>query len=176
MAEPDGLKLLVKQLGELAEYASYYVTAKTDSVKLSLRNVVLGVWFAAVAFVIVAGLIITATWFLLDGIAEGVSGLFGGRLWVGNIVAGFLLLIAMGLVIHRAVAQHRTTSRERVVRKYEQRQSRQQAQYGHHVHTPRATTGSHEERARVSGRSSSGCQDCDGSHVAGPERNPDASG
>jgi flagellar basal body-associated protein FliL len=145
MAEPDALKLLVKQLHELGEYVSYYVTAKTDSAKLSLRNTVLWISFAVLGFVIVAGLIITAAWFLLNGIAEGVSVLFGGRLWVGNIVTGVLLLVGLGFAMYYTVAARRMTSRERMVRKYEQRQARQQAQFGRNVHDPTADTASHKK-------------------------------
>jgi len=142
VAEPDPLKLLVKQLQELGEYVSYYVTARTDSARLSLRSTVLRISFAALGLVVVAGLIITATWFVLKGIAEGVGLLFGGRLWVGNIVTGVLLLAGLGLAMYCAVASRRTTSRERVIGKYEQRQARQQEQFGRTVVDPTAVAAS----------------------------------
>lgn len=145
LAEPDALKLLVKQLHELGEYVSYYLTAKTDSAKLSLRNTVLWLSFAAMGFAIVAGLILFAAWFLLNGVAKGVSVLFGGRLWVGNIVTGVLLLVGLALAMYGTVATRRITSRERVVRKYEQRQARQRAQFGRDVLDPTAATDSHNK-------------------------------
>ena len=147
-AEPDALKLLVKQLHELGEYVLYYLTAKTDSAKLSVRNTVLWISFAALGFVIVAGLIITATWLLLNGIAEGVSVFFGGRLWAGNIVTGILLLAGLGFAMYCTVAKHRITSRERVVRKYEQRQARQQAQFGRNVLDPTAVSASQKRQEK----------------------------
>lgn len=140
VAEPGVLKLLVKQLHELEEYASYYVAAKTDSARLSLRNAVLRMSFAVLGFVVIAGLIITGAWFVLEGTAEGVSALFGGRLWVGNIVTGALLLVGMGLALYCAVAIRRTASRKRVVRKYEQRQARQRARFGRSAAEPTAVT------------------------------------
>jgi hypothetical protein len=145
VAEPDTLTLLVKQFHELGEYVSYYVTAKTDSAKLSVRNTVLWIALAAMGFIVVAALIITATWLLLNGIAEGVSVLLGGRVWVGNIVTGVLLLVGLGLAIYSTMTIRRITSRERVVCKYEQRQAQQQEQFGRNVRGPKADTASHEK-------------------------------
>jgi hypothetical protein len=145
VAEPDVLKLLVKQLRELGEYVLYYAAAKIDIAKLSLRNTILWISFAALGFVVVAGLIITATCLLLNGIAGGMSVLFGGRLWVGNIVTGVLLLVGLGLTMYCTVAICRITSRERMVRKYEQRQARQQARFGRNVLDPTADTASRKK-------------------------------
>jgi hypothetical protein len=138
--EPDALKLLLKQFRELAAYFSYYVTAKSDSAKLSLRNIGLWIVLGTLGFAVVVGVIITASWLLLVGIAEGLGVLFGGRLWAGNITTGFLLLAALGLVMYYAVRKRMKTSRERTVEKYEERQDRQHEEFGHDVSDQAAAT------------------------------------
>ena len=75
----DELKLLLQQFRELGDSFSYFVTAKTDSVKLSLRHVVVWVALAALGFVAVGGLILVASWLILSGMAEGLAELFGNR-------------------------------------------------------------------------------------------------
>jgi hypothetical protein len=125
---------------ELREYFSFYVAAKTDSVKLSLRNIVLWIGLAALGFVAVAALIISASWFVLSGTAEGLGVLFGDRLWAGNLTTGLLLLAALGLGMYYTVSKRMNTSRERTVQKYEERQARQREEFGRDVSDQAAAT------------------------------------
>lgn len=116
---PDELKLLVKQFRELGKYFSYFVTTKTDSVKLSLRHVALWVVLAAFGFVAMAGLIVIASWLIFSGIAEGLGGLFGNRSWVGSFTTGILLLAGLWLGMYYAVAKRNRIAREGTAQKYE---------------------------------------------------------
>jgi len=129
----DPSELLPQQVRELAEYLLYYVSARTDGVKLSLRNVVFRVRLAALGFVAVSGLIVAASWCMLSGAAEGLAVLLGDRMWAGNIVAGFLVITGLGLGMSWLAAKRRRTSRERTTKKYENRQARQQADFGRNV-------------------------------------------
>ena len=131
--ELDALKLLIKQFHELREYFSYYVTAKTDGVKLSLRSFWHWIVLASLGFVAVCGLIISANWFVISGSAEGLTLLCGGRSWAGKIIAGVLFLAIPGVCVCYTVARRRIASRERTVRKYEKREARQQAKFGRSV-------------------------------------------
>ena len=133
ISELDAMKLLLKQFQELREYLSYYVTAKTDGVKLSLRNTSLWIVFASLGLVAVAGLILTANWFVLSGTAEGLGVFCGGRLWAGKIMAGFLVLVGLGMGVWYTSSRRRIASRERTVQKYEKRQAGQQAEFGRTV-------------------------------------------
>jgi hypothetical protein len=116
---PDELKLLLKQVRELATYFSCFVTAKTDSVKLSLRYVVLWAVLAALGFVAVGGLIVIASWLMLSGMAQGLAELFGHQPWLGSLVTGFLLLAGLGLVTYCTLARRNKIARERMAQKYE---------------------------------------------------------
>ena len=133
ITELDALKLLLEQFHELQEYFSYYVTAKTDGIKLSLRNTSIWIVLAALGFIAIGGLIVSANWFVLSGTADGLGLLCGGRSWAGKIIAGFLLLAVMGLCVCYTAARRKSASRERAVRKYAKRQAEQQAEFGSHV-------------------------------------------
>jgi len=134
--EPTGFHvfaLLQQQIRELAEYLSYYVSARTDGVKLLLRSVVVRVGLAALGFVAISGLIVAASWCVLSGAAGGLAVLLGGRVWAGNIVAGVLVMTSLGLGMNWVAAKRRRLSRERTTKAYENRQARQQADFGHNV-------------------------------------------
>ncbi len=133
MPVADTIGLLAQRVRELAEYASYYLSARTDGVKLSLRGMVFRVGLAALGFVAVSGLIVAASWCMLRGAAEGLSLLLGDRMWAGNIVAGFLVITGLGLGIKLLAAKRTRTTRERTAKTYENRQARQQADFGHSV-------------------------------------------
>jgi len=137
---PDVPKQLLNQLRELGEYLSYFVTAKIDIAKLSLRHVVLWAVLAALGFFVVSALIAIASLLMLSGIAEGLGGLFGNRPWVGNFITGSLLLAGLGLGLYCTVVQWNRFARERTAEKYERRQARQQAQFGRHVADRAAAT------------------------------------
>lgn len=106
-SELDALKLLIEQLHELREYFSYFVTAKTEEVKLSLRNALLWVVLIAVGWVAVSGLIITANWYVLSGTAEGLGVLCGDRLWVGKIITGVLVLAGLGFWMYSTMIKRK---------------------------------------------------------------------
>lgn len=131
MTTSEALNLLLKQVREMKEYFSYYVAVKTDSAKLHLRNTLLWMVLSAMGFVTLCGLLIIAGWFLLGGIAGGLGVLFGGRLWIGNIVTGVLASAGLGLGMYYAVAKRMSVSRKRTIQKYEERQARQQTEFGH---------------------------------------------
>jgi hypothetical protein len=131
--ELDALKLLLKQFQELREYFSYYLTAKADGVRLSLRNFSLRIVLASLAFIVVAGLIVTANWLVLCGTAEGFGVLCGGRSWAGKLIAGSLWLVMLGLCVCFTVVRRTTASRKRTVQKYEERKNQQQTDFGHDV-------------------------------------------
>jgi len=143
--EGDAFQLLLRQFGELREYFSYYLSAKADSAQLGLRNALISMTLAALAFVVVAGLGVAATWFVLIGTAEGLGILFGNRPWAGNLVTGLLLAIGLGFGMCRVVFSFKKTARERTAAKYENRQFRQQFRYGHNVAGRAAAQGSKQK-------------------------------
>jgi membrane protein implicated in regulation of membrane protease activity len=138
----EALHRLQQQIEELRAYFTHFVSAKVDSFVLSGRQ--LAIWSAlgVLGLTALLGLIITAIVLLLDGIATGLGLLFGGRLWLGQIVVGGGLLILLTLTILIGVRTWQHRSRQQKVQQYDERQLQQRAAFGHSV-ADRAT----EDRA-----------------------------
>ena len=151
-AKTDGIKLTVKNivvyaglgvvgliaaagrhLKELQNYASYYIAAKTDGIKLTLKNVVIYAGLGVVGLVAAGALLVVAVVQLCYGIAGALGALFGGRLWLGELVTGFLLLAGTGAAAYFALSSLTRKSRKATVQKYEARQRQQRQDYGHDV-------------------------------------------
>lgn len=131
--EAEGFPQLLRQFRELGEYFSYYLAARADSAKVGLRNALVSVTLAALAFIVVASLSLGAIWFALNGAAEGLSILCGNRPWAGNLLTGSLLVAALAAGMCVVIRRLNNTTREGTVAKYENRKFRQQARYGHNV-------------------------------------------
>jgi hypothetical protein len=134
LTEREALQLLLKQFQELREYLLYYAAAKTDGVKYAVRNVIRQIVLAALGFVVVAGLIVMATWFVLSGLARGLGASFGNQAWIGPVITGALTLAGVGLGISCVVLIQKSASRNRMVQKYETRHAQQRARFGRDVH------------------------------------------
>ena len=135
----EALKQAGAHLRELKEYASLYVTAKLDSFKLTMRNIVLYAALGIVGAIVAVGLLITAAALLLTGLAGGIGALFEpDRYWVGALIVGFAVLaLAMGGIFF-VMRMLSGSSKKRTIEKYEQRKRQERIEHGHDV----------EERAR----------------------------
>jgi hypothetical protein len=130
---PEAFDRLLKQAAELREYVTYFISAKADSVKLSVQQVVMWVALGFVGMIALGSLLATVMVLLLTGLAEGLAVVFGGRIWLGNIVAGLLTLAILGFGSFLWVRQRRKSSHIRTIQRYEQQQRQQQAAFGHSV-------------------------------------------
>jgi hypothetical protein len=130
---PEAFDRLLKQITELREYVTYFVSAKTDSVKLSVQQAIMWVALGFVGLIALGSVVVTVMVLLLTGLAEGLAVAFGGRIWLGNIVAGLLTLAILGGGGFIWVRKWRKSSHIRTVQRYEQQQRQQQATFGHSV-------------------------------------------
>src|SRR5688500_1369999 len=129
----DALKSVRAHVAELKDYVSYFLAAKVDGIKVSLRN--LGILAALGVVGLIAGGTFVATSVVLVcvGVAAALTRLFGDRLWAGTLVTGilFLGLLAGGILLGMKMLAR--ASRERTVQKYASRQSQQRVNFGSDV-------------------------------------------
>jgi hypothetical protein len=130
---PEAFERLLKQIAELREYVTYFVSAKTDSIKLSVQQISMWVVLGLVGVIAICSLVATIVVLLLTGVAEGLTVLFNGRVWLGNIVASLLTVAILGLGSFIWVRRWRKSSQMRTVQRYEQQQREQQAAFGRSV-------------------------------------------
>jgi len=137
---PEALRRLQQQIEELQAYFTHFVSAKVDGFLLSSRQLALWTALGIMGLIALAGLIITTIVLLLSGAAAGFGLLFGGRLWLGQVVVGggLLSLLALGILVGMRIWQHR--SRQQKVQQYDERQLQQHAAFGRSV-ADRATEG-----------------------------------
>jgi len=118
---------------ELGEYVSYFVSAKVDAVKVTARNI--GIYAALGVVGLFAGcaVVITAAVLLMTGLAHGLGALLGHRPWAGELIVGAVVLGGLAAGIVFVLKKVTNTSRDALVRKYENRQREQRSKFGHDV-------------------------------------------
>jgi ABC-type multidrug transport system fused ATPase/permease subunit len=132
-AGPSPVQPLLKNLAALAEYLSYYLAVRADSLRLRLRRALVWTLVAATALLAASTALVVAVVLLLSGVANGLSALCGGHLWAGQLLAGFIVLFGAGLAIAILAARQIQASLRQTRDKYEQRQSKQRAEFGEDV-------------------------------------------
>lgn len=137
--ERDALKLLLQQFAELREYASYYMAARIDGARASVRNAILRLVLAALGVIAVAGIIVMASGFVLHGLAQGLGTLFGGREWMGTLFTGLAALVGIGVGIRYMLAALANGAQKRTVSKYEERQAQQRTRFGRDIQDRKPT-------------------------------------
>jgi hypothetical protein len=124
---------LLKNLAALAEYFSYYLAVRADSLRLRMRRAVAWAIVAAIALLAACTVLVVAVVLLLAGMANGLAVLCGGRLWAGQLLVGFIVLFGAGLAIGIGSARQIRASLRQTRDKYEQWQSKQRAKFGEDV-------------------------------------------
>jgi hypothetical protein len=124
---------LTKDFDELKEYAGYYVAAKVDGIKQTVRNVGLYAALGLVGAVVGAAILATAAGLLVVGIAHLLGVLFGGRFWLGDLVTAVLILGAAGAGAYFMMNKLTGTWRSQTLKKYEQRKQTQRERFSRDV-------------------------------------------
>lgn len=123
----------VGKLRELREFAAYYLAARADAIKASVRNAGIYAALGIVGALAAGTLVVMAIALLLIGIARGLGALLGGREWLGDIITGAIFLALLAAAVVFGMKMLTRSFKSQTVRKYEQRQSQQQQQFGRDV-------------------------------------------
>ena len=123
---------LTSRLAELKEYFAYYLSAKADLIRVSIRKMGTFAVLGAVGLIAAGALVATAVVLLCVGLAGALSALFGYP-WLGNIVLGLLVLVIVGIGVQLGMKMLFKQWHHQTVEKYESRQSEQRSEYGRDV-------------------------------------------
>jgi membrane protein implicated in regulation of membrane protease activity len=129
----EALDRLLAQAAELYAYTMHFVTAKTDGIKLSVRQVVVWTVLGILMLVAAISVIVTAIVLLLTGLAGALAVAFDSELWLGKVVIGFLLLVIIALGTLIGVRMQQRQSRHKKVQQYAERQLQQRTTFGRNV-------------------------------------------
>jgi integral membrane sensor domain MASE1 len=89
------LRALSARLAELRAYAGYYLAAKLDRLKLTIRQLVLLTVVGVIGLIAVAAAIVTAVVLLLQGIAGALAEICGHIPWLGDLLCGILVIAVL---------------------------------------------------------------------------------
>jgi hypothetical protein len=140
----DALKRALRHLAELREYAAYYLSARKDATTASVKRAIIVGVLALGAAVVGLGLLIYAAVLLLHGAAYGVSHLLGAEPWLGELIVGFLVLVASSVGAWLLLKRIFRKSTAQTIERYEQRQIQQRRDFGQNV-SDRATAAGERE-------------------------------
>jgi len=129
----DVTSSILERLGEIREYAGYYVSTQTDAIKNKVTWLVVYAVLGIVGAIIGTAALATIGVLLINGIAGGLAALFGGRVWLGQLVTAVLLLGLIGIGAFVGMKMLRSSLKRKLMAKYEQRHQDQRKRYGSDV-------------------------------------------
>ena len=129
-APPEALKDISTRLSELGEYVSYYIGAKVDGIKVSVRNVGIMAGLGVVGLIAGGAFLATLMVLLLRGIAYGLGDLLWDKWWLGELITAVLFLGGIGLGVMIVMKKLTKSSRERTAKKYAARQQSERVKFG----------------------------------------------
>lgn len=133
----EKLRTLGRDVSELKDYAAYFLAAKADQIKLSLRNAAVYAVLGIVGLIAAAAMICTAVVLLVVGLSELINTLVGHaalRPWLGNLIVAILCLGGIGAGAYIGINKVFNASRKRTISKYENRRRQQTIDHGCNVH------------------------------------------
>lgn len=130
---PEAFQQLLAQLTELREYATYFVSAKTDQIKVSIRTNAAMAVYGLLGLITLSMVLGTAVVLLLTGLAGGLTVLLGSGVWLGNTVIGLLVLVVVALGVFLGIQKWQKAAAIQTKEYYEQRQQQQRLTLGHTV-------------------------------------------
>ena len=123
---------LLRQAKEWWAYFRYYLSVRSDQTRLRMHQLAVGMVLAAIGAMACVGLLISAAWFVLVGMAGGFATLFDSP-WLGQLTAGVLMLAAIALGLALIVRRQRGDFLRKTRLKNEQQRVEQQAAFGRDV-------------------------------------------
>jgi len=149
MGDAGEWERIKQQAGELIDYVSYYLEARTDILKLQGRQFLFRLRLEIAGILVVAGALVVAITLIFIGVAQGLAQVFADKPWLGPLITGLVLLGIISLAVWWWLARTHKAAHNRMIEKYEQRKRHQRARFGYDV-VERAEAARDEQRVGVS--------------------------
>jgi len=132
--QPGRLFTTAESLREAQAYAAHYIAAQLDRIRLAVRNLVVISALGILALFAAAAVVVTSMVLLCTGISGGLSRLYGGIPWLGDLSTAVLVIGVLAIAIKWFLSQLARSSLRQIVDAYERKKSRQRAEFGADVH------------------------------------------
>ena len=128
----EAIRDALAKVAELREFAAYYMAAKIDALKVTVRRIGIMAGLGLVGAVAGAALVVTAVVLLLLGIAGAFTALVG-HAWLGELITAviFLAIPVVGILVGMRILTR--TFKTSTVTKYEERKRQERQQFGRDV-------------------------------------------
>jgi hypothetical protein len=130
-------------LAEIKSYAGYYLSAKVDGYKATAKKIVGYAVLGAVAAIIGAGVLLSAAFMLIAGLANALGALLGHHMWAGQLIVGAVILGGAFATVWFMLKRFTESSRKQTERKYEGKRIQQRVDFGRDVHERAAADAAH---------------------------------
>jgi hypothetical protein len=132
-SESQAFRDAAVRLGEIRDYVAYYLSTRADAIRLAIRNEMFFVAFGVVGLLAVGAAVIVAVTLLFLGIADGLGAALHGRIWLGDLIVGVVMLVAVAIAGRIGFLKITALSRTRLVDKYESFKRDQRERFGRDI-------------------------------------------
>ncbi len=125
----EHLRRAGSSLSQLAEFVSFYLEAKIDGIKRTIK--IAGILAALGVLGLLAGatLVVTAVVLICAAVAEALGRLLG-HAWLGSLVTGVLILALIAGAIWIVMSRLTKSWKAKTVQHYEKRRRQQREKFG----------------------------------------------
>lgn len=120
----------------LGDYARTLVQVRVDRAALEMRRKATKIGVLSIVAVGAATIVIAGSLRVVSGASEGFARLFGQGAWLGDLVAGVVLLGGLAAVVAFAVNRRERKELEQQLEKYEHHHSEHRRRHGRFVGDP----------------------------------------
>jgi hypothetical protein len=123
----------IRHASEARDYLATLVKVHADTVEANLRKRILSIALIGVAAIPYVALLRLAVGAFARGLTGGLTALFGGRAWLGDLVggAGLLLMLAAGIAAYLTISARLRVDKLR--QKYDRIRAEHRAAHGRHI-------------------------------------------
>jgi hypothetical protein len=134
-------------VSEIKAYGRHFIGARFDGFIATGKRIAIYAVLGVVGLLAAAGVLFTAAFLLLSGLALGLGHLLWHQMWLGNVVVGLLVLGGTALGVKIGIGKFTRASRLKTEQKYEGQRIQQRVGFGRDAHE-RAEEARRRGRAR----------------------------
>ena len=121
-------------IAELTSYARYFIGARIDGFVATGRKIAIYAALGVVGLMVAGGMLFTASFLLLHGLALILGRLLWKQQWLGELIVALLVLGGTAWGVRFGINKFTKASRLKTEQKYESQRIQQRVEFGRDVH------------------------------------------